>query len=150
MIRENPHENSPVVLVVEDEFFVREEAVWVLAEHGFEVLEAPNGAAALEVLAARPDVGIVFTDVFMPGEVDGLDLARIVGRRWPHIRVAVTSGRPARPEEWSPDSGCFIPKPYAPEVVVRRLAALLDGRPAAVGQNGVRLRTAAASVPSSR
>ncbi len=138
-----------VVLVVEDEFFVREDAVWVLEHQGFEVLEAPNAAEALEILARRLDVSAVFTDIQMPGEMDGMDLARIIARRWPQVLVLVTSGGGRLPDEVIPHDGRFIPKPYVPEMVGKRLASMIEDR-WALAQNGVRLRMAAASVPSSR
>jgi CheY-like chemotaxis protein len=104
---------SPLVLVVEDESLIRELAVSAIADAGFEVVEACTAAEALEVLRARPDVAIVFTDVNMPGELDGLALAEMVHRHWPAIQLVVTSGRPlAGP---IPDEGKFVQKPYSLE-----------------------------------
>jgi DNA-binding NtrC family response regulator len=138
-----------VVLVVEDEFYLREDAAWVLEHQGFEVLQAATAEQALEHLAERPDISAVFTDVQMPGEMDGMDLARRIARRWPHILVIVTSGGTRLADEIIPYDGRFIPKPYAPEMVARKLATMIKARWATV-QNGVRLRMAAVSVPSSR
>ena len=145
-----PAPNTPdVVLVVEDEFFVREDAVWVLEHQGFEVLQAADAGEAMAVLSARPDISVVFTDVRMPGEMDGMDLARHVALRYPHILVVVTSGQTKLADEAIPYDGRFIAKPYVPEMVGRKLGAMIKDRWALV-QNGVRLRMAAASVPSSR
>lgn len=138
-----------VVLVVEDEFFVREDAAWVLEHQGFEVLQAATAAQALRHLSARSDISAIFTDVQMPGEMDGMDLARHVARRWPQVLVVVTSGGTRLADEAIPYDGRFIAKPYAPEMVARKLAAMIKARWDAV-QNGVRLRMAAESVPSSR
>ena len=120
--------DKPVVLVVEDEFFVREDAAWVLEDHGFEALQAATGDQALKVLETRPDVGAIFTDVRMPGDVDGLDLARIVAKRWPHILVVITSGHGRIGDEAIPDDGRFIPKPYAPEKVAQTIGAMIESR----------------------
>jgi CheY-like chemotaxis protein len=109
------------VLLVEDEFIIRADTAEVLADKGLDVIEASDAEEALEVLATRRDVTVLFTDVNLPG-MDGLQLVRLVHRRWPEIRVIVTSGR-LDPSE-VPD--LFIGKPYRPEVVaetVRNLAA---------------------------
>lgn len=114
-----------IVLVVEDEFIIREYAAEVLAEAGFEVLRASDAPEALEILEETPGIAAVFTDVSMPGSPDGLGLAREIGRRWPHIAVVVTSGhiRPARDEV----PGRFIGKPYQPEMVVNAIAEGIGG-----------------------
>jgi CheY-like chemotaxis protein len=115
------HSVRPAVLVVEDEFWVMQDVAETLAEHGYEGLCARNGDEALPLLESRPDVKVVFTDVNMPGRVDGLSLAREVSRRWPWIDVLITSGRVREGDidlqpEWP-----FTPKPYDPKKVVRRI-----------------------------
>ena len=114
------------VLVVEDDDLVRLLAVDVLAEAGFRVYEATGADGAIRTLEEREDIGAVFTDIDMPGSMDGLELARRVGGRWPHVRVIVTSGagRGARSE--LPAGGIFIPKPYSASGIVARLRAMLD------------------------
>src|SRR5918994_5122827 len=90
-------DEPPVVLVVEDEPLVRMTAVDELEEVGFQVLEAANADVAMTVLEARSDeVQVLFTDVNMPGSMDGLALAERVHRRWSHIRLLISSGY-ARP-----------------------------------------------------
>ena len=109
------------ILVVEDEFMIRVDTAEVLAEEGLDVIEASDAEEALDVLATRRDVTVLFTDVNLPG-MDGLQLVRLVNRRWPEIRVIVTSGRVGADEV----PGLFIGKPYRPETVaetVRNLAA---------------------------
>lgn len=101
----------PLVLIVEDEPFVRELAVAAVEDAGFEVVEADNAQAALEILKSRSDVGVLFTDVNMPGVLDGMDLARLVHEQWPAIRLVVTSGRALL--EPVPDDGRFVAKPYS-------------------------------------
>jgi two-component system, response regulator PdtaR len=114
----------PVVLLVEDEFLVRMATADALEDAGFEVIETANAQAAQDVLADRTDVQVVFTDVRMPGPMDGLELACLVRRRWPHILVVVTSGH-LKPESGAlPDRAVFIPKPYsekAPAVLIQSL-----------------------------
>lgn len=102
----------PFVLVVEDECFVRMVAVDMLEDAGFTVLEAPTADAAWSVLERGPLVDVLFTDIDMPGSMDGLALAGRVAERWPHIRLVVTSGRCSLRHDEVPDDGRFLPKPY--------------------------------------
>jgi len=110
------------VLVVEDEFMIRADTADVLAEEGFEVVEAVDAEEALAILRARADIGVLFTDVNLPG-MDGLELARTVRELWSHIRVLVTSGRTDPAKEDVP--GLFIGKPYAPKAVVATVRTLI-------------------------
>lgn len=85
------------ILVVDDEAILRMNAQGVLEENGFEVLEARDAHEALHILEKRPDVRLVFTDIQMPGRLNGLDLLREVHRLWPtccssrrrHVRVPI-------------------------------------------------------------
>ncbi len=81
-----------MVLIVEDEFLLRMDAVDMIAAAGFEVIEAANADDAIEILEARRDITVVFTDIQMPGSMDGLKLARAVRGRWPPIKIIATSG----------------------------------------------------------
>jgi len=111
------------VLVVEDEPILRFDAVDMLEEAGMEVLEAAGAADALTMLKLRPDVSVLFTDVNMAGNVDGLDLARMVAVRWPHIRIVVTSGHVRLRDVDLPAASSFLSKPYLRETLVRALAS---------------------------
>ena len=102
----------PVVLIVEDEFLVRLRAVKMIENAGFEVVEAANADEAIEILENRRDIRVVFTDVQMPGSMDGLKLAHAVRNRWPPIKIIVTSGRGLIREHDLPDGGRFFAKPY--------------------------------------
>ncbi len=83
----------PLVLIVEDEPLIRMYAADLLEEDGFDVVEATTARAALAILEQRNgDVSALFTDVDMPGDMNGLELAGIVYSRWPHIAILVTSG----------------------------------------------------------
>src|SRR3981189_1052240 len=109
----------PVVLIVEDEFLFRMDAVDMIAAAGFEVVEAGNADQAIEVLESRRDITVVFTDIQMPGSMDGLKLARAVRGRWPPIKIVATSGRLDVSETDLPEGGRFLEKPYSPgEVMV--------------------------------
>ncbi len=115
-----------VVLVVDDEAVLRFIASDVLEESGFQVLEAEDAKAALKVLADHPGVRVLFTDINMPGALDGLDLAREVHERWPAIKLVVTSGRPRPSDSEIPDSGrVSSPSPTLPTRSSRRSARRL-------------------------
>jgi len=120
-------ENSPVVLLVEDEPLVRMAAADDLQDAGFHVLEAANADVALAVLeSCSDDVQVLFTDIDMPGSMNGLDLAESVHRRWPHISLLVSSAYHKPSPEQIPDDGRFLPKPYRSEDVVHHLRALVE------------------------
>jgi CheY-like chemotaxis protein len=104
----------PAVLIVEDEPLVRLGAAKFIADEGFEVIEAANADEAIRILEARKDVRIVFTDIHMPGSMDGLKLARAVRNRWPPIKIIVTSGRDPVREQDLPEGSRFFAKPYDP------------------------------------
>jgi CheY-like chemotaxis protein len=104
----------PVVLVVEDEDLVRASAVEWMEEAGFEAVEAANAEEAIQVLENRSDIRLVFTDVEIPGSMDGLKLAQAVRNRWPHIKLIMTSGQSLPAETDLPQGGRFVAKPYGP------------------------------------
>lgn len=114
-----------VVLIVEDEPLVRLVGADVLEEAGFDVVEAADADEALAILETRPDVRVLFTDINMPGSLDGLELAHLVHERWPEVRLLVTSGRFQLRNEDIPDQGQFVAKPYEPAAVVRKLRTML-------------------------
>jgi CheY-like chemotaxis protein len=124
---QNAIDDPPVVLLVEDELLVRMTAADELEEAGFQVLEAANADVALKVLEARSDeVHVLFTDVNMPGTMDGMELAKQVHRRWPHVLLLISSGY-ARPHpDEIPDHGQFMPKPYGAATLVRQIYELMD------------------------
>jgi CheY-like chemotaxis protein len=117
----------PVVLIVEDEFLLRMDAVDMIAAAGFEVIEAANADEAIDLLEARPDITVVFTDIQMPGSMDGLKLARAVRGRWPPIKIVATSGHVHVKETDLPEGGRFLPKPYSSTQVMGVLRELMSG-----------------------
>jgi CheY-like chemotaxis protein len=118
---------SPVVLIVEDELLLRMNAVDMIEAAGFEVVEAANADEAIEILEARRDIGVVFTDIQMPGSMDGLKLVRAVRGRWPPIKIVATSGHIGVAQTDLPEGGRFLPKPYSPGQVMDVLRELTAG-----------------------
>jgi CheY-like chemotaxis protein len=114
----------PVVLVVEDELLVRVVAVGIVEDAGFEAIEAANADQAIKILEARDDIRVVFTDINMPGSMDGLKLAAAVRGRWPPIEFIVTSGRQSFGPDALPERSLFLMKPYTHVQVAQALAAL--------------------------
>lgn len=118
--------HSAVVLLVEDEPLVRMAAADDLQDAGFHVLEAANADVALAVLeSCSDDVQVLFTDIDMPGSMNGLDLAENVQQRWPHISLLISSAY-HRPDPGTlPDDGRFVPKPYCSDDVVQQIRDLV-------------------------
>ena len=115
---------SPVILIVEDEFLLRMDSAEVIENAGFEVIEAANADEAIAILTARPDIHVVFTDIQMPGSMDGLKLARFVRDRWPPIKIVATSGLVRVEDDDLPAGSVFQRKPYHVAEVVAALREL--------------------------
>jgi len=115
---------KPVVLVVEDEFLLRMDSVEILEDEGFEVIPAANADEAIAILSARSDIRLVFTDIQMPGSMDGLKLARFVRNRWPPIKIVATSGHVPAGADDLPTGSVFLPKPYSGAELVSTLRDL--------------------------
>jgi len=101
------------ILIVEDECFVRMIAADSLSESGFTVLEAQDAEEALALLD-RHRVAVLFTDINMPGPLNGLELAEMATTRQPEVKVVVTSGQEWIDDKRLPDRGVYLPKPYRP------------------------------------
>lgn len=114
-----------VVLVVEDEFLIRLSAVESIQEAGFEVVEAASADEAIAILESRLDISVLFTDIQMPGSMDGLKLAAAVRNRWPPIKIMATSGQVRLSPGDLPQGGLFLPKPYNAAVLMNTLEALM-------------------------
>jgi len=114
----------PVVLIVEDEFLLRMHAVDMIQAAGFDVVEAGNADQAIDILETRPDITVVFTDIQMPGSMDGLKLAQAIRGRWPPIKIVATSGHVSVTQKDLPDGGRFLPKPYSPHEIAGVLREL--------------------------
>lgn len=116
-----------VILIVEDEIIIRSVVAEHLRDANFTVIEAANAAEAIAVLSTQTGIDLVFSDITMPGEMDGLGLARWLQDRRAEIPVLMTSGAAAIPD--SPSSFVnmpFVRKPYLLEEIedqIRRLLA---------------------------
>ncbi|MHA6690621.1 response regulator [Devosia sp. A449] len=109
--------NKITVLVVEDEALLRMATVDDLTHYGFEVMEAANAGEAIEIFKSGRRFECLFTDVDMPGDKDGLDLAELVKSAWPPIEIIVTSGHRDVEKTDLPQDGVFVGKPYSTEVI---------------------------------
>lgn len=107
-----PEKKSGVVLVVDDEPLIRMNAADMLMDAGWTAIEAADAAEALALLEAHPEVTVLFTDINMPGDMDGLDLARRVHDLRPDVHLIVTSGKMSPRRDELPGSGEFLGKPY--------------------------------------
>lgn len=112
-----------VVLVVEDDAFIRMDAVDIFETAGYRVLEAENADVALRLLEAHPEISVLFTDIEMPGSMDGMKLAAAVADRWPPVRIIVASGRVSPAAGELPPLARFLSKPYQPSQIQLALAA---------------------------
>lgn len=113
------------VLIVEDEFLLRADAVGFMENFGFMVYEASNADAAIALLELHDDIRAVFTDVHMPGSMDGLKLAHHIRGRWPPVKLIITSGHQRPLIEDMPAGSAFIGKPYRLEKVADSLHAMI-------------------------
>jgi two-component system, response regulator PdtaR len=114
----------PVILIVEDEFLIRMDAVDMIGSAGFDVVEAQSADEAVVILQDRPDIAVVFTDIQMPGSMDGLKLAAAIRCRWPPIKIVATSGLLKIGEDDLPAGSRFLPKPYNARQIVGALREL--------------------------
>lgn len=113
------------VIVVEDEIIVRIDIALSLEEEGFIVHEASNADEALRLLDMHPDIRLMFTDIDMPGSIDGLKLAEAVRDRWPPIKIIVASGQRQLTDELLPIEGKFFSKPYEHAHIISAMREML-------------------------
>ena len=117
--------DGPAVLVVEDQTIILLSALDLVSRAGFEAVGAKSADQAIRILEARPDIRLVFTDVEMPGTMDGLKLAHYVRDRWPPIHLIVVSGKAIMEESRLPANTRFFSKPYNDNSIVEELTKLL-------------------------
>jgi CheY-like chemotaxis protein len=98
---------------------------------GFDVVDAANADEAIEILEVRLDITVVFTDIQMPGTMDGLKLAAAIRGRWPPIKIVATSGVVDVRGVDLPEGGRFLPKPYSSAEIVGTLRELTGAEPRA-------------------
>ncbi len=114
-----------VVLVVEDSTIIRMGAVDLVLSAGYEAIEAVDADAAIRILESRSDIDLVFTDVQMPGTMDGIKLAHYIRNRWPPVKLLVASGATIVEESSLPTGSRFFSKPYDEHTSTDAMARLL-------------------------
>jgi two-component sensor histidine kinase/CheY-like chemotaxis protein len=115
----------PNVLIVEDEMMLRMRAVDIVEDAGFCPVEAVNADEALSILESRSDISLLFTDIQMPGSMDGLKLAHAVHDRWPGIKIILVSGQVNPSDEEKPVDSRFFGKPLSQEKMIAELQAMV-------------------------
>jgi two-component sensor histidine kinase/CheY-like chemotaxis protein len=115
----------PNVLIVEDEMVLRMRAVDIVEDAGFCPVEAVNADEALSILESRSDISLLFTDIQMPGSMDGLKLAHAVHDRWPAIKIILVSGRVKPSDAERPADSRFLGKPLGVERMITELQTMV-------------------------
>src|SRR5436309_6844637 len=115
----------PKVLVVEDEMMLRMRAVDIVEDAGFIPIEAVNADEALAILESRSDIELLFTDIQMPGSMDGLKLAHAVHERWPSIKIILVSGKVTPAESDRPADSRFFGKPLEVQQMIAELQDMI-------------------------
>jgi CheY-like chemotaxis protein len=122
----SPQGRNVAVLVVEDEYLIRMDTSSSLEAAGFIVYEAENAADAIRSLELHDEIRLIFTDINMPGSMDGLALAHYVRGRWPPVKIIVTSGyMKIRDSNLLPPGALFVEKPYHPKNIAEKMNALV-------------------------
>jgi CheY-like chemotaxis protein len=114
-----------VVLVVEDEMLLRMRAVDMVEDAGFTSVEAVNADEAVAILESRSDIALLFTDVQMPGSMDGLKLAHAVHERWPPIKIILVSGQLRLASIDIPADSRFFGKPLEAKVMIAQMQSMI-------------------------
>ncbi|WP_235535762.1 response regulator [Sphingopyxis sp. Root1497] len=114
----------PHILIVEDDPLILMLAVGVIEDAGYPALKASDADEAMALLERRPEIGIVFTDIEMPGSMDGLELAACIRERWPDVEILVTSGGVRVSDASLPPRGQFLRKPYSARELTAKILAL--------------------------
>lgn len=116
---------APVILIVEDDPLVRMLAGEFVKDAGFETLEVGDADQAIAILESHSEIAVLFTDIDMPGSMDGLELALVVSNRWPVIEILIASGHVRLRQSDLPPNGRFLGKPYRAEAMMAELHSLV-------------------------
>lgn len=114
-----------IILVVEDDAIIRMGALDLIERAGFGALQASSADEAIKILEARRDIHLVFTDVEMPGTMDGIRLSHYIRDRWPPIKLIVASGRTIVEQSSLPEGAHFFGKPYNETDLVQSIRRLV-------------------------
>jgi two-component system, response regulator PdtaR len=121
----NPKNFRVAVLIVEDEYLIRMGMISSLEDDGFLIYEAGNADEAICMLEEHAEIRLVFTDINMPGSMDGLKLAHYARGRWPPVKIIVTSGKMMVHGQILPDGAVFIGKPYHSDHITHKVREML-------------------------
>src|SRR5512132_3910992 len=125
MMSTSASESRPVVLVVEDDPLLRMLAVEVVEEAGYTAIEARDADEAVVLLESRADIALLFTDIDMPGSMDGLKLAHAVRNRWPPIKILIVSGHLQVAQNDLPHDSRFFGTTFETTKMIAELRALI-------------------------
>ncbi|PXA84884.1 response regulator [Nostoc sp. 3335mG] len=114
-----------LILVVEDDALIRMNGCDILEDAGFSVVDAGSADEAVAMLEQHDDVRLLFSDIEMPGSMNGLELAKLVHDRWPGIGLLITSGNHRPDERDLPDDGRFVPKPWQRTDLLDKVRSIL-------------------------
>lgn len=131
IVKQPLQHGSEKILVVDDELMLLELARTLLSEMGYQVIVATNGKQALELLQQEPDINMLFSDVVMPGELNGFQLAEKVTHDFPNIKILLTSGHTGKAESHGNSQNHnaaknLISKPYTKNELAERVRMILD------------------------
>jgi CheY-like chemotaxis protein len=114
-----------IVLVVEDDLMLRMRAIDMVDDAGYGSIEAVDADEALAILQSRSDIALLFTDVQMPGSMDGLELANAVRERWPLIKIIIVSGQLKLSSSQLPRDSRFFGKPLVSGLMIAEMQNLI-------------------------
>src|ERR1700722_7931017 len=135
----------PKVLVVEDEMLLRMRAADIVADAGVIPIEAVNADEALAILESRSDVDLLFTDIQMPGSMDGLKLAHAVHERWPSIKIILVSGKLNPTDGEGPTDSRFFGKPLEVKQMIAEIQEMIGQGALSLGPTDISFKIAAAN-----
>jgi len=115
----------PIVLVVEDNIMLRMRAVDIVEDAGYASVEAVDADEAFSILQSRCDIALLFTDIQMPGTMDGLQLAHAVYERWPHVKIILVSGRLKLSSAHIPRDSRFFGKPLVSHQIIAEMQNMI-------------------------
>jgi DNA-binding NtrC family response regulator len=142
-----PSAVTPAVLVVEDEMLLRMRAVDIVEDAGFTPVEATNADDALAILESRSDIELLFTDIQMPGSIDGLKLAYAVHERWPLIKIILVSGQLKLTDKDKPADSRFFGKPLDVKQMIAEMRDMIGNGSLKVVPDDIAVLIAKASHP---
>lgn len=116
---------TPIVLIVEDEMLLRMRAVDMVEDAGFTSIEAVDADQAVAILESRSDIALLFTDIQMPGSMDGLRLAHAVHERWPPIKIILVSGQLKLSNIDIPANSRFFGKPLEAKNMIAEMQEMI-------------------------